>query len=83
MYPAAGGAALSAYNRPPMPAMTPDQKRTRTRVEALISLMAPALDLVLAAGSALSRVVDGQHDPEPLAVHPPDYQTPRLGPGTR
>ena len=83
MYPAAGGAALSAYNRPPMPAMTPDQKRTRTRVEALISLMAPALDLVLTAGSALSRVVDGPHDPEPLAVHPPDYQTPRLGPGNR
>jgi hypothetical protein len=83
VYPAAGGAALSAYNRPPMPAMTSDQKRTRTRAEALISLMAPALDLVLAAGSALSRVVDGPHDPEPLAVHPPDYQTPRLGPGTR
>jgi hypothetical protein len=83
VYPAAGGAALSAYNRPPMPAMTPDQKRTRTRVEALISLMEPALDLVLTAGSALSRVVDGPHDPEPLAVHPPDYQTPRLGPGTR
>jgi hypothetical protein len=61
--------------------MTPDQERMRARVESLISLMAPALDVVLAAGSALSRVVDGPHDPEPLAVHPPDYRPPRLGPG--
>lgn len=83
MYPAAGGAAPSAYNRPPMPAMTADQKRMRARVEALISLMAPALDLVLTAGSGLSRVVEGSHDPDPLAVHPPDYQPPRLGPGNR
>ncbi len=83
MYPAAGGAARSAYNRPPMTSMTSEQERTRARVEALISLMAPALDLVLAAGSGLSRVVDGPHDPEPLAVHPPDYQPPRIGPGTR
>jgi hypothetical protein len=40
-----------------MPAMTPDQKRLRARVEALISLRAPALDLVLVADSGLSRVV--------------------------
>jgi hypothetical protein len=66
-----------------MPATTPDQERTRERVEAVISLMAPALDLVLVAGNALSRVVDGPHDPEPLAVHPPDYRPPRLGPGPR
>jgi hypothetical protein len=65
-----------------MPAMTPDQKRMRARVEALISLVAPALDLVLVAGNGLSRAVDGPHDPEPLAVHPPDYQPPRLDPGT-
>lgn len=66
-----------------MPAMTPDQERLRARVEGLISLMAPALDLVLTAGSTLSRVVDGPHEPEPLAVHPPDYRPPRLGPGPR
>ena len=66
-----------------MPAMNPDQRRVRARVEALIALMAPALDLVLAAGSGLSRVVEGPHDPDPLAVHPPDYEPPRLGPGTR
>ena len=45
--------------------------------------MAPALDLVLAAGGGLSRIVDGRHDPEPLAVHPAEYRPPRIGPGTR
>ena len=83
MYPAAGSAAASAYNRPPMPAMTPDQERMRARVEGLIALAAPALDLVLAAGSGLSRLVDGPHDPEPLAIHPSDYRPPRLDPGSR
>jgi hypothetical protein len=66
-----------------MPGMTPDQERRRARVEQMISLLAPAFDLVLAAGNVLSRVVDGSHDPEPLATHPPDYRPPRLGPGTR
>jgi hypothetical protein len=32
------GPAASAYNRAPMPAMTPDQERVRARVEALIRL---------------------------------------------
>ena len=62
---------------------TPDQERMRTRVEAFIRLIAPALDAVLAVGSGLSRVIDGPHRPEPLAVHPPDYQPPQLGPGSR
>ena len=66
-----------------MAPLSPAQLRTRHRFETVIRLMAPALDLVLVAGSGLSRVFDGPHDPEPLAVHPPDYQTPRLGPGTR
>ena len=37
---------------------TPDQLRTRRRVESLIRLMAPALDLVLAAGDRVSRLVE-------------------------
>jgi hypothetical protein len=53
--------------------LTPDQERRRRRFEALIGLMAPALDLVLAAGDRASRILEGSHDPEPLAVHPPDY----------
>jgi hypothetical protein len=38
--------------------VTPDQLRIRRRVETLIRLMAPALDLVLAAGERVSRVVE-------------------------
>ena len=37
--------------------------RTRDRFEALIHLMAPALNLVLAAGERLSRIVEPD-DPE-------------------
>jgi hypothetical protein len=38
--------------------LTPDQLRTRQRVESLIKLMAPALDAVLAVGERLSKVVE-------------------------
>jgi hypothetical protein len=43
--------------------LTPDQLQTRRRVESLIRLMAPALDLVLAAGDRISRIVE-RDDPE-------------------
>jgi hypothetical protein len=39
-------------------ALTPDQRRTRDRVERLIGIAAPALNLVLAFGDRLSRVVE-------------------------
>jgi hypothetical protein len=39
-------------------ALTPDQRRKRERVEALISIAAPALNLLLAFGDRLSRVVE-------------------------
>jgi hypothetical protein len=42
---------------------TPGQLRTRRRVESLIRLMAPALDVVLAVGDRVSRVVE-RDDPE-------------------
>ena len=41
-----------------MAPLTPEQRRTRDRVETLIRLMAPGLNLVLAAGERLSRVVE-------------------------
>jgi len=41
-----------------MAALTPDQRRTRERVERLIAIAAPALNLVLAAGERLSRIVE-------------------------
>jgi hypothetical protein len=50
-----------------MPPMTPDQLRTRRRVESLIRVMAPALDLVLAAGDRISRIVE----PEDVEYYPP------------
>jgi hypothetical protein len=39
-------------------ALTPDQRRTRERVERLIGIAAPALNLVLAVGERLSRIVE-------------------------
>jgi hypothetical protein len=47
--------------------MTPDQLRTRRRVEGVIRVMAPALDLLLAAGDRISRVVER----EDVEYYPP------------
>ena len=41
-----------------MAPLTPDQIRTRDRVETLIRVIAPGLNLVLAAGERLSRIVE-------------------------
>lgn len=41
-----------------MAPLTPDQRRKRDRVESVIRLMAPGLNLVLAAGERLSRIVE-------------------------
>ena len=46
---------------------TPEQVRRREQVESLIRLMAPALDLVLAAGDRVSRLVE----PEDAEYYPP------------
>jgi hypothetical protein len=46
--------------------LTPDQRRTRERVEGVIRLMAPGLNLVLAAGERLSRIVE----PEDAEYYP-------------
>ena len=54
-----------------MAQLTPDQMRTRDRVESLIRLAAPALNVVLAAGERLSRIVEPD-DPE---YYPPRVTT--------
>lgn len=41
-----------------MSALTPDQLRTRARVETLIRLVAPGLNAVLAVGERISRIVE-------------------------
>ena len=50
--------------------LSDSQLRTRERVEAVIGLMAPALDAVLAAGERVSRLVEpedhGYYPPRPL-----------------
>ena len=50
-----------------MAQLTPDQLRTRQRVEGLIRLATPALDLVLAVGERVSRIVE----PEDVEYPPP------------
>jgi hypothetical protein len=50
-----------------MSQMTPSQLRTRQRVEGLIRLMSPALDVVLAVGERVSRIVER----EDVEYYPP------------
>jgi hypothetical protein len=47
--------------------MTPEQLRRRDRVESLIRLAAPGLDLVLAVGDRVSRVIS----PRDTEYYPP------------
>jgi hypothetical protein len=50
-----------------MPRPTPSQVRTRERIEGLIRLAAPALDLMLAVGDRVSRIVE----PQDVEYYPP------------
>ena len=50
-----------------MPPPSREQLRTRRRVESVIGLMAPALDVMLAVGDRVSRLV-GRDD---IEYHPP------------
>jgi hypothetical protein len=49
--------------------MTPTQHAVRGRIEVLIRLAAPALDLLLFAGDRLARVVE-PGDPDPQLAPP-------------
>ena len=63
-----------------MSPITPDQLRTRRRVETVIRLMAPALDVVLAVGDRVSRIVE-RDDPEyypPRVSRAPEGDPPPL-----
>ena len=42
--------------------MTPEQRRRRDQFETVIRLMAPGLNLMLAAGERLSRLVSPEDD---------------------
>ena len=54
--------------------MTPEQMRRREQIESLIGLAAPALNLVLAVGERISKIVE----PEDAEYYPP--RTAREGP---
>jgi hypothetical protein len=51
--------------------LTPDQVRTRERVETVIRIAAPALNLVLAVGERVSKLVE----PEDHEYYPPRTST--------
>ena len=51
--------------------MTPEQLRKREQAETFIGLVAPALNLILAVGDRLSRIVE-RDDPE---YYPPRPRT--------
>jgi hypothetical protein len=65
-----------------MPPMTPQQIQTRARFERVIALAAPALNLVLAAGERLSRIVEPEdtdyYPPRSSQVEPPPERAERL-----
>jgi hypothetical protein len=46
--------------------LSPSAQRTRQRVESVIGLVAPALDVVLAVGDRISRIVE----PEDYGYYP-------------
>jgi hypothetical protein len=50
-----------------MAPLTPDQQRRREQVESVIRLAAPALNLVLAVGERISKLVE----PEDYEHYPP------------
>ena len=59
----------------PMAPLTPEQVRRRERVESLIRLTAPGLNLVLAIGDRISRLVgseDEEHYPPPSRAGAPE-----------
>lgn len=49
-----------------MPPPTPRQQQRRDRVETLIGIAAPVLDLVLTAGERVSRIVGREDDYIPI-----------------
>jgi hypothetical protein len=61
---------------------TPEQLRTRERIESLIRLAAPVLDLVLAVGDRVSRLVereDTEYSPPRVTHEPPPPPPPPGG----
>jgi hypothetical protein len=63
-----------------MAELTPGQQRARERMEGLIAAAAPALDLVLALGDRISRIVgpeDHEYLPARAVPEPARLEAPR------
>jgi hypothetical protein len=58
--------------------LTPTQEQIRDRIEALIRLAEPGLDLLLNVGDRVSRIVGGGDETEPLAVPPGERPPPQV-----
>jgi hypothetical protein len=65
-----------------MAKLTPDQLRTRERVESVIRMAAPGLNLVLAVGERVSRIVEPD-DPEYYPARVEGADVPPIGGGVR
>jgi hypothetical protein len=63
-----------------MSPLTPQEQLRRRRVESLIALAAPALDLVLAAGDRVSRIVGGEDDYYPIRAPGEAFELPARQP---
>lgn len=79
------GAGSAADTVREVASLTPEQLRKRERAESLIGLMAPALNVVLAAGDRLSRLVEKDdqeyYPPRPRAgTEPPPAARPDSAP---
>lgn len=63
--------------------LSPAQQRTRARVETMIRIMAPGLNLLLAAGDRISRLIEpedhGYYPPQVGAAAAPPPRPPRDG----
>ena len=66
--PCPSSSSMSVADRPPTTrgALSPAQQRNRERVETLIGVAAPFLDLVLAVGDRISRLAE----PEDYEYYP-------------
>jgi hypothetical protein len=56
---------------------TPQQQRTRARFETLIGFASPLLDLVLATGDRVSRIVGADDDYIPIRSSSDRFELPR------
>jgi hypothetical protein len=67
--------------------LTPDELRTRQRVESVIRLAAPALNVVLAVGERVSRLVEPEdheyYPPRAGSVEPPPSRSDEEAPPAR